>query len=71
MSPTVLTILQPSCRLPKCISHYSGAYQKLVSSGRTVLLVIEEGHTDSAVAEFVDNAAGPTVPPEGIRLVVP
>lgn len=23
------------------------------------------------VAEFVDNAAGPTVPPEGIRLVVP
>lgn len=86
-----------------------GAYQKLVSSGR-VLLVIEEGHTDPAggyeggvamaqrgmavavrtpsdaanqlrglsprsvpqdVAEFVDNAAGPTVPPEGIRLVVP
>lgn len=33
---------------PKCISHYPGAYQKLVSSGRIVLLVIEEGHTDPA-----------------------
>jgi hypothetical protein len=76
---------------PKFISHYAGAYQKLVSSGHTGLLAIEEGTSTLArlaaqhhaqpsdapsqrrgksprsvsqdVAEFVDNAAGPAVPP--------
>jgi hypothetical protein len=33
---------------PKCISHYPGAYHDLVSSGRIVLLVIEDGTTDPA-----------------------
>jgi hypothetical protein len=33
---------------PKCISHYPGAYRALAGSGRTVLLVIEEGKTDPA-----------------------
>ncbi len=33
---------------PKCISHYPGAYQKHVSSGRMVLLVAEQDTTDPA-----------------------
>jgi hypothetical protein len=33
---------------PKCISHYPGAYRALAGSGRTVLLVIEEGTSDPA-----------------------
>ena len=33
---------------PKCISHYPGAYHTLVDSGRTVLLVVQEGDTDPA-----------------------
>jgi Putative peptidoglycan binding domain/Domain of unknown function (DUF1906) len=33
---------------PKCISHYPGAYQKLVESGRTVLLVAEFDGMDPA-----------------------
>jgi pyruvate/2-oxoglutarate dehydrogenase complex dihydrolipoamide acyltransferase (E2) component len=33
---------------PKCISHYPGAYHTLTDSGRTVLLVVEEGETDPA-----------------------
>jgi hypothetical protein len=31
---------------PKCVSHYPGAYQRLVDSGRLVLLVHEIGHGD-------------------------
>jgi hypothetical protein len=33
---------------PKCISHYPGAYQELIRSGRTVLLVIENDQDDPA-----------------------
>lgn len=49
--PVRAALLDPLHRTagnPKCISHYSGAYQELVSSGRAVLLVIEENHTDPA-----------------------